>query len=76
MKVLLKGLIGLGIILLLGTAGASDYSNIPFEQMVLQAGVAIGFIATGSFVLKWTKAKYYRISPVKVNEEPKLGRAA
>lgn len=76
MKVLLKGLIGLGIILLLGTAGASDYSNIPFEQMVVQAGVAIGFIATGSFGLKWTKVKIRCVNTLKVNEEPKLGRAA
>jgi hypothetical protein len=76
MKVVLKGLIGLGIILLLGTAGASDYSNIPFEQMVFQAGIAVGFIAIGSLGLKWTRVKYHCIHSVKVNEEPKLGRVA
>lgn len=76
MKVVLKGLIGLGIILLLGTAGASDYSNIAFEQMAVQAFISIGFIATGSFGLRVAKAKYRCINSVKVNGEPKLGRVA
>lgn len=61
MKILLKWLIGIGVFMLIGTAGASDVNNLTFGQLVQQLFIAFVFIGLGYFGLGFTKAKQRRV---------------
>ena len=47
MKKLLNFIIGYGIFIIIGTAGASDSGNIQFSQSVLRIIIAFGLIGVG-----------------------------
>ena len=38
----------IGALLLLGTAGASDFSNLPMTQVLVQCAVSLALIVVGS----------------------------
>jgi hypothetical protein len=72
MKILLKGLLVIGVFLFIGTAGASDLSNISFSQILLQIFIAVAFIMLGHFGLEFIKERQKCIRKAKV----KLPQAA
>ena len=57
MKMLLKVLIGYGIFLLIGTAGASDMNTIETTQMLKQILMSIIIISSGVMSLKAVSLK-------------------
>lgn len=76
MRGLLKGLIGIGVLILIGTAGASDANSISFSQIVLQILVSFAFIALGCFGLNFIKLKQKCIKKTKCIGKSKFSQAA
>lgn len=46
-----------GIVLILGTAGASDINSIDFKTTLIQSGIALTLLITGYYGLKVTEVK-------------------
>ena len=46
-----------GIVLMLGTAGASDINSIDFKTTVIQAGIALVLSLTGYYVFRLTEVE-------------------
>ena len=49
LKGLFNGIIGFGILMIMGTAGASDLETLTFGQCVFRVLIAIVFISVGVF---------------------------
>ena len=76
MKILLRVFIGFGTIILLGTAGASDYSNLPLGQSLVQIMISVGFIAAGFFGLKWISVRQRVLKKEEHNQKSKFLKVA
>lgn len=74
MRKILKLLIGIGIIMLIGTAGASDLNNLTFEEVLIQLFISLAFIILGYFGLGSTKKKVSR--KIKRCRKPKFPQVA
>jgi uncharacterized membrane protein len=75
-KTLLKSLIGIGSLLFIGTAGASDLGNISLGQIFLQIFIAVILIALGYLGLEYIKPRQRRIIKINRHHEPKLKQVA
>ena len=72
MKILLKWLIGIGVFMLIGTAGASDFNNLTFGQVVLQLFVSFAFIGLGYFGLGFTKVRRKQVRKRRKTKYPQV----
>ncbi len=76
MKGLMKLLIGIGIFMFIGTAGASDANSIPFSQIIVQIIISIAFILVGYFGLKFIKIRQRVIVKAKSSKNSQYPQVA
>ena len=76
MKALLNSLIGIGVFLFIGTAGASDNGSISFNQILLQIFISVTLIIFGYVGLKYLNVKQKRTIHIVNCKKSKLSQAA
>jgi hypothetical protein len=76
MRIVLKGLIGIGVFMFIGTAGASDFNKISFRHILLQIFISVAFIVLGYFGLEIIKIWQKSVRKTKRQQKAKLPQAA
>ena len=76
MKTLLNILIGIGVFLFIGTAGASDNGNISFSQIIIQILISIALITLGYYGLKIRRLRQKRIVIIRSYKKVKFSQVA